>query len=140
MLPFNLGAILSPPGQPPAATGGTIQNGRYTPARVDVYGQALAINELTFEFSDEFVQVGYRGFVGGGAVLASDELAFVGTATAVGTSLLFDVDSCTPSNCSVSGVTCSVPSSLLYSATPSGLVTIQPAPDGSTVVTTYSRQ
>lgn len=147
VLPFNLfpvdpatgGPLVSSPGQPPAPTGGTIQNGRYTPALVEVYGQAMAINELTFEFSDGFAQVGYRGFVGSGAVLGSDELAFVGTATSVGSSLLFDVDGCTPADCSVIGVTCSVPSSLSYSASPNGLVTIQPS-DGGTVVISYTRQ
>ena len=72
-------------------------------------------------------------------MLGSDELAFVGTATSVGSSLLFDVDGCTPADCSVIGVTCSVPSSLSYSASPNGLVTIQPS-DGGTVVISYTRQ
>lgn len=153
VLPFSLmpvdpvtGGAVFPPGPPPAATGGTIQNGRYAPTRVDVYGQAaapaFAVNELTFEFRDGFAQVGYHAFVGTGAVLGSGELFFVGTATSVGTSLQLDVDACNPTApCSIfGGVTCAVPASLSYSATANGLVTIQPAQDGSTVVITYSRQ
>ncbi len=153
VLPFNLmpidpatGGPIFPPGPPPAGAGGTVQNGRYAPTRVDVYGQAgapaFAVNELTFEFRDGFTQVGYHAFVGTGAVLGSNQLSFVGTATSVGASLQFDVDACDPAgSCSIfGGVTCAVPSSLSYSATANGLVTIQPAPDGSTVVITYSRQ
>jgi hypothetical protein len=152
-LPFNLfavdpetGGVIFPPGQPPAATGGTVQNGRYAITRMDVYGQAtapaFAVNELTFEFSDGFAQVRYAAFLGTGAVLGSPELSFVGTVTSVGSSLQFDVDACpAPNSCLTGGtVTCDVPASVPYSATPGGLVTIQPASDGSTVVTTYSRE
>jgi len=75
-------------------------------------------------------------------VLGSAEISFVGTATSVGSSLQFDVDDCVArADCSTFDVVaCDVPASLAYSATPGGLVTIQPASDGSTVVTTYSRQ
>lgn len=151
VLPLDLmsrdsnGVPLFPPGPPPNATGGTIRNGRYTPIRVDVYGQANApafvVFEMTFEFRDGFVQVGYRVFIGTGAVLGSDEVHFVGTATTAGTSLQFDVDSCATGPCTgLGGISCDLPASLAYSATANGLVTIQPASDGSTVVVTYSRQ
>jgi hypothetical protein len=153
VLPFNLfpvdpatGGPIFPLGAPPVATGGSIGNGRYEPTRIDVYGQAevptFVVNELTFEFLDGFVQVSYQGFVGTGAVLGSAEIAFVGTATPRGSSLELDVEACAPAgSCSTfETVACSVPTSLPYSATASGLVTIQPASDGSTVVTTYSRQ
>lgn len=153
VLPLNLmpadpatGGPIFPPGQPPAATGGALRNGRYAPTRVDVYGQAdapaFAVNELTFEFRDGFAQVSYHAYLGTGAVLGSEELFFVGTATSVETSLQFDVDPCNPTgSCSLfGGITCAVPSSLSYSATANSLVTIQPAQDGSTVVFTYSRQ
>lgn len=153
VLPFNLFAVdpatggpIFPPGQPPSPTGGTVQNGRYVPIGMEVYGQAnapaFAVNELTFEFRDGFVQVGYQGFIGTGAVLGSDELSFVGSVTPVGSSLRFDVDGCDPqATCSAfSGITCDVPAALSYSATANGMLTIAPASDGSSVVTTYSRQ
>jgi hypothetical protein len=152
VLPFELydvdpetGGPIFPPGQPPAATGGTVLDGRYEPTRMQVYGQAEAptfvVNELTFELREGFAQVGYRGFVGSGAVLGSDELSFVGTVATVGSALRFDVESCDPgATCTLSGVTCEVPTAVPYSVTGSGLVTIQAASDGSTVVTTYTRQ
>lgn len=153
VLPFSLfpvdpqtGGGIFPAGNPPAATGGSIQNGRYEPTRMEVYGQAevptFGVNELTFEFRDGFVQVGYQAFLGTGAVLGSGELTFVGSATPQGNTLAMDVDICVSAEpCSVSGTTtCAVPTSLPYSAIAGGLVIIQPAPDGSTVVTTYSRQ
>jgi hypothetical protein len=118
----------------------------HAPTQVDVYGTAVApvfgVNELTFEFRDGFVQIAYIGYIleveaAGNIVDARS----VGTATAVGTSLQFDLDECDPdSGCFVgTGVTCEVPASVSYSATANSLVVIQPAPDGSTVVTTYSR-
>ena len=155
VLPFSLfpvdpatGGPIFPPGAPPVATGGSIANGRYQPTRMDVYGQAevptFAVNELTFEFRDGFVQVGYQGFIGTGAVLGSAEISLVGTFVSVGSSLQFDVESCVSrEDCSSfdsNVIACDVPNALSYSATPGGLVTIQPASDGSTVVTTYSRQ
>jgi len=154
VLPFNIfpvdpvtGGPIFPLGQPPAPTGGAVENGRYVPTQMEVYGQAevptFGVNELTMELRDGFVQIGYQGFIGTGAVLGSGEIAFVGTVTPLGNSLEFGVEacddpaeSCTP----IGGVTCSIPSSLPYSATASGLVTIQEAPDGSAVVTTYSRE
>jgi hypothetical protein len=114
------------------------------PTRVDAYsidGADVPVNELTFEFRDGFVQVGYQGFIEAGTVPLTDELQFVGTATSVGTSLQFDLDAC--DSCSVfdgSGISCNVPDTLPYSATASSLVTIQRASNGSTVVITYSRQ
>ncbi|HWO10007.1 MAG TPA: hypothetical protein VNN80_11025, partial [Polyangiaceae bacterium] len=143
---FGTGQPIFPAGQPPGATGGTVRNGRYGPTRVDVYGQAnapaFAVNQLTFEFSDGFVQVGYQAFIGTGAVLGSPEISFVGTVTSAGTSLRFDVDGCAaPGDCSAFGdVACDVPASVAYSATANSLVVFQPSSDGSTVVTTYSRQ
>jgi len=152
VLPFNLmsvdsqsGQPIFPTGRPPGATGGTVRNGRYVPTRVDVYGRdaapAFAVFEMTFEFRDGFVQLGYQIFVGTGAVLGSAEVRFVGTATSSGTSLRFDVDGCDASPCTTfDGLDCIVPASLSYSAAQNSLVTIQPASDGSTVVITYSRQ
>ena len=136
-----------PSGRPPAATGGTVQNGIYAPTRVDVYGQASApsftVNELTFEFRDGFVQVGYGAYFFGGIEKDGNlDQHFVGTATSVGSSLQFSVTECdTVVQCMVQlGAICAVPSSVSYSATANNLVTIQPASDGSTVVTTYTRQ
>jgi hypothetical protein len=139
------GQPIFPTGQPPAATGGTVRNGRYTPIRVDVYGRnaapGFAVFEMTYEFRDGFVQIGYQIFVGTGAVLGSSEVQFVGTATTAGTSLQFTVQGCDPGDCtSFEGLDCTVPASLPYSATQNSLVTIQSASDGSTVVITYSRQ
>jgi hypothetical protein len=153
VLPFNLfpvdpvtGGPVFPLGEPPAPTGGSVENGRYVPTRMDVYHQAdvptFAVNELTFEVRDGFVQIGYQGFVGTGAVLGSGERSFVGTATPLDGSLQLDVEACESADpCTpVGGVTCSVPSSLPYSVIEGGLVTIQDGLDGSFVVTTYARQ
>jgi hypothetical protein len=133
-----------PPGAPPGATGGTLRNGRYAPTRIDIYGQAAApafvVYEMTFEFRDGFAQTGYRIFIGTGAVLGSDEVEFVGTVTPAGTSLEFDVDSCATEECTSLDLSCAFPTSVGYTATANSLVTILPASDGSTVVTTYSRQ
>jgi hypothetical protein len=143
----DTGGVSFPPGAPPAASGGTVQDGSYAPVRMDVYGQAdapaFAVNELTFEFRDGFVEVGYHAYIGTGAVLGSGELAFVGTATPVGNSLQFDVDRCDPEDpCTAGGgITCTVPASLPYSATANGLVVIQASTfDDTTVVTTYALQ
>jgi hypothetical protein len=145
VLPNSIMSQPFPSGQPPAATGGTVRNGRYVPVRVDVYGQSaapgFAVFEMTFEFRDGFVQIGYRIYIGTGAVLGSSEVQFVGTATSAGTSLQLDVDACDPPPCtSLGGLDCVVPASLPYSATASSLVTFQRASDGSTVVTTYAQR
>jgi hypothetical protein len=136
-----------PLGRPPAATGGTVRNGRYVPTQVDVYGQAGAptftVNALTFEFRDGFVQVGYAAYLFGGIEKDGNfDQHFVGTATSVGSALQLNLVTCdTEVQCVVElGATCSAAGSVSYSATANNLVTIQPASDGSTVVTTYSRQ
>jgi hypothetical protein len=149
-LPFDLfprdanGGVVFPPGAPPAAAGGTLRNGRYSPTRIDVYGQAadpaFVTYEMTFEFRDGFAQAGYRAFVGTGAVLASDEVEFVGTVTPSGTSLAFDVDSCATGACtSFTGISCDLPASVRYTATANGLITFL-ASGPTTIVTTYARQ
>lgn len=130
---------------PPSASGGTIRDGRYAPIMIEVYGTDVApayfITELTFEFSNGFVQVGYEVFVGSGAVHGSAEIHFVGSATTVGTALQFDAENCATEDCStLTGVLCELPSSLPYTISGDTLVTIMAASDGSTVVTTYERE
>jgi hypothetical protein len=138
------GSPIFPPGAAPAARGGTIRNGRYTPTRIDVYGGELASNftvyEMTFEFRDGYFQAAYQIFVGTGAVLGSAEVTFVGTVTPSDIALEFEVVSCATEPCTELGLSCDLPTFVMYSATGNGLVTIQPYSDGSTIVTTYSRQ
>ena len=88
VLPFSLfrvdpdtGGPIFPAGNPPAATGGNIQNGRYEPTQMEVYGQAavptFGVNELTFELRDGFAlgRTRYVDYiVGGPHAKLSDQL------------------------------------------------------------------
>jgi hypothetical protein len=138
------GSPVFPPGDAPSATGGTLRNGRYVPTRLDVYRQDInpdfTVYEMTFEFRNGFFQARYQIFIGTGAVLGSDEVVSVGTVNTSGTALELEVESCATGSCTGLGLSCDLPTFVLYSATPNGMVTYQPYSDGTTNVTTYSRQ
>jgi hypothetical protein len=85
-------------GTPPAASGGTVRDGRYTPIRVEVYGDVTADTFFisTYEFSSRSVQLAEKDFF----VSFGDLLGFVpaqrfaGTFTTSGISMQFDVEYC----------------------------------------------
>lgn len=127
-------------GTPPAASGGTVRDGRYTPVGVDVYGNVdLTANDFTgtsYEFRARSVQLAQAGFFQSNGAIVSFLPAqpFAGTFTTSGTSIQFDVTYCG---------TLSLPGAQVqpqqYTATANGFQTVEQVAEG-TVVIRYSRQ
>ena len=114
-------------GAPPAPSGGVLMEGRYAPTRIDVYGSdvapAYAVQEMTFEFSQGFVQIAFQMFLGSGVVGGGERL-FIGSVSTAGTSISLDADVCASSACEEpDDERCAMPSSLPYTATENSLVT-----------------
>ena len=122
-----------PEGNPPAATGGTIVDGKYVPVRLDIYGPATTVSVRTFEFSKHFVQIGQRPFSPetGGAWIPQVE--FAGTFATSGNEVTFTLERCDP------GYNIDVPK-LKYTTSANGMVTYETHTDGTVVATRYARQ
>ncbi len=119
---------------PPAGRGGTVRDGRYTPVRIDLYGEEQStVFVATYEFRGRSVQVGYQPFTSlSPPVGVIPELQFAGTYDTAGTSLELDIERCDPQ------FELDLPA-MQYTATANGLVTIvQQGP--VTVVTSYAFQ
>jgi hypothetical protein len=137
---FPTNSLLGASGTPPAARGGTIRDGRYIPARVDLFGEINSTFFVqTYEFRSRSVQLAEQDFVlqSPTAPLLNfgPEFHFVGTFTASGTSLAFDVSLC---EIGFNGEELRTQQAQ-YTATANSLVTISPQPAG-TMVVTYARQ
>lgn len=119
---------------PPTPKGGTIVDGRYVPARFDIYSSNVAgIDVRTFELSGGYVQAAsqYFSLETMGAYIPA--VRFAGSFSTSGTSLVFDVQRCDPEyDIALPNIT--------YTATANSLVTSTPLPDGGTLVTSYMRQ
>jgi hypothetical protein len=119
---------------PPAGRGGTVRDGRYTPIRIDLYGEEQStVFVATYEFRGRSVQVAYQPFTSlsppAGVI---PELQFAGTYETADTSLELDLERCDPQ------FELDLPLQQ-YTATANGLVTIvQQGP--VTVVTSYALQ
>ncbi|MBN2191213.1 MAG: hypothetical protein JW751_00205 [Polyangiaceae bacterium] len=115
-------------GDPPAPRGGTVQSGRYTPVRIDIYGDTPeTFTILTFEFQGIFVQVGSQPHP-----QWIPQIEFAGIVTTAENSLVFDLERCDPQY-DIDAPT------VEYTATASGLLVFQDYSDSSRTVTSYLR-
>jgi hypothetical protein len=135
---FLLGAT-----PPPTASGGTLRDGRYIPARIDLYGELTETGELqnsvtipTYEFQGRSVQLAETSFFDFSPLSSFlfVDLRFAGTYSTTGTTLTFDV-----ARCDVQFNIALQTPSVGYTATANGLVTISQQ-GGHTVVVSYLRQ
>lgn len=118
---------------PPAAQGGTIIDGKYTPTRIDLFTTVATIDIRTFEFSKGFVQVGQRPFGLSTGAAWIPQIEFAGSYTTSGNQIRFTLDRCDPS------YDIDVPN-LAYTVSANGMVTIETLSDGSHVMVSYLRQ
>lgn len=123
-------------GTPPAARGGTIRDGRYTPTRIDIYAPQAAIRVQTYEFRARSVQIAEQDFISFSPLQGFlPEMRYAGRFSTNGTSLTFQaLESCDPQF----GQNLTTPS-VQYTVTANGLITIAQQQLG-TVVTSYLRQ
>jgi hypothetical protein len=133
------GALFSLQGTPPAARGGTVRDGRYTPVRVDVYGDLSAGGFFipTYELRGRSAQIAEKDFfLSGGELLGFlPAMTYTGVFATSGVSLTFDVELC---DVQFSGQSLRTPS-VQYTATANGLATISQHAAG-TLVISYARQ
>ncbi len=121
-------------GTPPTAKGGVIADGRYTAKRIDLYNwSGLGVDLRTFEFEKGWVQVGMRYYGLPQPVAYIPEVQFSGSYTDATSVLNLELERCDPQ------YNIDVPD-LPYTATANGIVTIEPAADGATIVTSFVRQ
>lgn len=120
-------------GAPPAATGGVILDGIYTPVRIDLYNGANQVRVMTFEFSHSYVQMNLqdRTMTNGAGFI--DPIQFAGSLSTSGTSIVWDVERCDPQ------YNIDPPAQVPYTATVNGLRTVQATSDGGTAVVSYAR-
>ncbi len=115
-------------GSPPSPAGGTVKSGRYTPIRVEYYGdQPGTTSLLSFDIDGIFVQVAnqpYPPWIP--AVL------YAGLLTPTNKSLEFDVQRCSTQTVSIPAIE--------YTATANGMVTFYDDSSGTRVVTSYLRE
>jgi hypothetical protein len=80
----------------PAARGGTVRDGRYTPSRIDIYGELTGgIFIPTYEFRGRSVQIAEQDFFQFSPLVGFlPENRYTGTFTSTGTSLNFEVELC----------------------------------------------
>lgn len=118
-------------GEPPANTGGTIPNGTYTPVRIDGYDEATQVDLMSFEFSNGFVQLGFRNYWLSNGLAPIGEIQFAGSVSISGANLTWDVERCDPQyNLD--------PPNIEFTVLPNGLRTEQ-LTLGDRVVVTYQR-
>lgn len=130
---FFLGAAT-----PPAARGGTVRDGRYTPARIDVYGDlnAGAVFIPTYEFRARSVQIAEQDFIQFSPLLGFlPAMTYTGTFVVSGITMTFDVTFC---DIEFQGQSLRT-QTLQYTATANGLVTISQQA-GRAVAVSYTRQ
>lgn len=119
-------------GSPPVGQGGKVRDGRYSPLRIDQYGEDVTMNIRSFEFRSEYVQVGQRPFGSNGAAFIP-EIQFAGSYATTGNTMSFSLQRCQPSyNIDVADFT--------YTATANGLITIDVYASGTVIVTTLVRE
>lgn len=114
---------------PPTPTGGTLQSGRYTPFRVQYYGDQPTTTSLySFEIEGIFAQVAMQPYP-----LWIPQIEFAGIFTSVDDTLEFDVERCDPQ------YDIDVPA-LEYSATANGMLTFETDAYGTRIVISYLRE
>jgi hypothetical protein len=123
-------------GTPPAARGGTVRDGRYTPARID-FSDVTGVTYIpTYEFRGRSVQIAEQDFVQFSPPLSfGPEFHYAGTFTTSGTSLTFNVEFC---DIQFNGITLQTPT-VQYTATPNGLIAISQQASGPVMIS-YVRQ
>ncbi len=120
-------------GAPPVGQGGNIRDGRYVQSRIDIYGDdVVSVNERTFEFRANYVQVGQRPTTTTGGPWI-EEVQLAGTFTTSNNVISFDLERCDPL------YTIDI-DQLNYTATANGLVIIEQDDSGTTIVFTLTRE
>lgn len=83
---------------PPAARGGTVRDGRYTPTRIDIYGESSSgVFVPTYEFRGRSVQIAEQDFFQfspPGSFIP--ERRYAGSFTTAGSSMQFALERCDP--------------------------------------------
>lgn len=116
-------------GTPPTPTGGTLQPGRYTPFRIQYYGeQPTTTNTYSFEIDGIFAQAAHQPYPPW-----IPQIEFAGLFERVGSTLEFDFERCDPQ------YDIDVPT-IEYSATTNGMLTFETDSYGTRIVTSYLRE
>lgn len=125
--------VLIMSGSAPTTTGGRVQDGRYVPTRIEIYGGNPSTVEVrTFEFRASYVQVGQRPMMVGTGGAVIPEIQFAGTFEVSGSSLSFTLERCT-------GYNLDVPT-LSFTVSANGLTVQETLSGGVTVRTVLARQ
>jgi hypothetical protein len=128
--------FLLPGAAPPAARGGTVRDGRYTPTRIDIYGDTATAFIPTYEFRGRSVQIAEQDFIQLSPPSGFlPELRYTGTFASSGTSLTFNVELC---DIQFNGMTLRT-QTVQYTATANGLIVISQQ-QFATVAISYLRQ
>jgi len=116
-------------GSPPVPTGGTVQPGRYTPFRIQYYGEQPSTTPIySFEFDGIFVQAAYQPYPAW-----IPQIEFAGLFSRTGSTQEFDFERCDPQ------YDIDVPP-LEYSATANGMLTFETDSEGTRIVVSYLRE
>jgi hypothetical protein len=125
--------VLTLPNPPPNMQGGGIPDGRYVPTRIDLYGAASTIDVRAFEFRSNYVQVSSRSYAYPAGTASTPEIQFSGSYTTSSDLLTFNLTRCDPE------YIINVPN-VWYTPTMSGLTTVVLLPNGTPMVTIYSKE
>lgn len=126
--------ILLIAGSAPTPRGGSVQDGRYVPNRIEMYGgETTSINVRTFEFRGGYVQVGQQPYLVGSGAGVIPEIQFAGSVRTAGSSLSFTLERCDPQ------YDVDVPP-LQFTATANGITVQETLANGVTVLSVLVRQ